>query len=299
MKPPAWFQSAPPVREATRRLCAGRTRTARFNPRPPCGRRLGWIWLRVSPSWFQSAPPVREATSCPRDSEPPMAVSIRAPRAGGDSTCREASTRWRACFNPRPPCGRRREIRTLPDRANGGFNPRPPCGRRQPKAGGAGPCGAFQSAPPVREATSLSHSPAWICDGFNPRPPCGRRRARQQTPRCIHAPVSIRAPRAGGDVEVWQAVNPGTCFNPRPPCGRRPFRHVGLRGRMWFQSAPPVREATRNRGDPRRRRKRFNPRPPCGRRPPVNGRRAHRHLVSIRAPRAGGDRRAPDCRHRP
>ena len=123
------FQSAPPAREATRRSAPRRRRRRCFNPRPPRGRRL----------------PVD------RPSLPGPEVSIRAPRAGGDSrrpTDRPAG--W--SFNPRPPRGRRLEQ-----------------GLVQPF------WRAFQSAPPAREATGAARHLRELHRRFNPRPPRGRR----------------------------------------------------------------------------------------------------------------------------
>ena len=102
-------------------------------------------------------------------------------------------------------------------------------------------------------------------------------------------------------------------FNPRPPCGGRPLPSTPTtaRGYSAFQSAPPVRGATRPLSQvpqpsevsiraPRAggdrlweatasaSRIRFNPRPPCGGRPRGDRRRGPAR-VSIRAPRAGGD----------
>ncbi len=106
--------------------------------------------------------------------------------------------------------------------------------------------------------------------------------------------ISIRAPRAGGDI----AGSPSVCglknFNPRPPCGGRPqLQFLGIsaptisirapraggdaksvqykKDFKKFQSAPPVRGATHfMRGEYKTM------------------------LISIRAPRAGGDRRCED-----
>ena len=132
------FQSAPPVREATSRMPCRLSspsvsiRAPRaggdipyamssllsecFNPRPPCGRRLGF----------------------PLDFVDAICVSIRAPRAGGDPF-RAARASWRSSFNPRPPCGRRPPAGSLASTLASRFNPRPPCGRRPPVDRRVGP----------------------------------------------------------------------------------------------------------------------------------------------------------------
>ena len=178
-----------------------------FNPRPPRGgRRL----IRSHPQGqrlFQSTPPARGATSGsgsvaphsigfnprpPRGGRPEQAavdarraaVSIHAPRAGGDLSRRAGTPR--DCFNPRPPRGGRRGS-TRRRSCGRCFNPRPPRGGRPrrryaairsihaPRAGGdlddlvsihapraGGDAGVpvvaaciptFQSTPPARGAT--------------------------------------------------------------------------------------------------------------------------------------------------
>ena len=122
---------------------------------------------------------------------------------------------------------------------------------------------------------------------FNPRPPCGGRRY------CCH-----------------YGTSPAN-FNPRPPCGGRRISIYANAIDSIFQSTPPVWGATdellNHFGDWAN----FNPRPPCGGRrnpekfiavgdyfnprPPCGGRRVKDRLeaigavISIHAPRVGGD----------
>ena len=147
----------------------------------------------------------------------------------------------------------------------------------------------FQSAPPVREATSKT--PAYH---------------RWQD-------VSIRAPRAGGDrlqidgydvvIEFQSAppVREATCtcatpirnepkFQSAPPVREAtPCRTWDMLRPLSFQSAPPVREATPSRWRLGSAASGFNPRPPCGRRQQAAWDTEDVVEVSIRAPRAGGD----------
>ena len=257
------FQSAPPAREATRAATTRSCALNCFNPRLPRGRRRGMAYTATAAGRFQSAPPAREATRPHRNRRRRTPVSIRASRAGGDAP-QVRSSLTQASFNPRLPRGRRR-ARPGPHRRPAGFNPRLPRGRRRRGAEGWD---------------------ARRC--FNPRLPRGRRqdglREREEA-----EPVSIRASRAGGDVDEPTAVaaGPGVsirasraggdapvaegdvlpdCFNPRLPRGRR-------RSTTASSSSPPC----------------FNPRLPRGRRR-HNFRLAHVDLwVSIRASRAGGD----------
>jgi len=125
-------------------------------------------------------------------------------------------------------------------------------------------------------------------------------------------PVSIRAPRAGGDATPGPRHKNTRSFNPRPPCGGRLTVLDKVPGRLKFQSAPPVRGATTYFVIEGNKQVSFNPRPPCGGRralegdprvrdqfqsaPPVRGATVDELTaratidVSIRAPRAGGDR---------
>ena len=148
--------------------------------------------------------------------------------------------------------------------ARGCFNPRPPRGGRHARPAGRRRNCRFQSAPPARGATGgLMLLP--LRTEFQSAPPARGATAVALAVDPMYS-VSIRAPRAGGDTIPITPPVTLTSFNPRPPRGGR--RHEGeTRGLEWeFQSAPPARGATRDEG-----------------RPPV------RDVVSIRAPRAGGD----------
>ena len=78
----------------------------------------------------------------------------------------------------------------------------------------------FQSALPLRGATSHIASRAGCLLYFNPRSPCGERR--RHDARVLQGPrISIRAPLAGSDTG-WRRSCPGAPnFNPRSPCGER------------------------------------------------------------------------------
>ena len=122
----------------------------------------------------------------------------------------------------------------------------------------------FQSAPPVRGATDAKAASAARVK-FQSAPPV-RGATGPQVDRLPEGPVSIRAPRAGGDkIEQRETAAIGR-FNPRPPCGGRHDVEERLGRFDPFQSAPPVRGAT-----------------------PEGLHRAVPIAVSIRAPRAGGD----------
>ena len=128
------FNPRPP--RGGRHRCAASSRPGRknFNPRPPRGGRPARRYPRpgidrfqstppargatprrrgtvVSPQ-FQSTPPARGATFHGLDACPDRAISIHAPREGGDSS---VSLAYRSTkdFNPRPPRGGRQQRCTV------------------------------------------------------------------------------------------------------------------------------------------------------------------------------------------
>ena len=101
-----------------------------FNPRTPCGVRHEVIFNKPrNKDTFQSTHPVRGATQRDLYYQTKQQISIHAPRAGCDAggiSCTAATSH----FNPRTPCGVRRGRGVLP-RAGQNFNPRTPCGVRR------------------------------------------------------------------------------------------------------------------------------------------------------------------------
>ena len=146
---------------------------------------------------FQSTPPACGATWLHGQGASGRAVSIHAPRVGGDT---EGATEEGANegFNPRPPRGGRRHparnCYPLP-----GFNPRPPRGGRRSAAAAQVAKSLFQSTPPAWGATRLDRC-VTTYQTFQSTPP-----AWGATPRTLILDglpwVSIHAPRVGGDVE--------------------------------------------------------------------------------------------------
>ena len=186
-------------------------------------------------------------------------ISIHAPRAGGDSDGRPAPVSS-GYFNPRPPCGGRRQL-VLAATSTSDFNPRPRAGGDFGMAGGNG----------LNQAISI-HAPRAGGDGSVSSQSQVQFRF-QSTPRAAGintsgTPISIHAPRAGGDgAEGWNCIKTDTNFNPRPPCGGRLADsaydkcvvHISIhapraggdnkptakiRAICIFQSTPPVRGAT-------------------------------------------------------
>ena len=217
-----------------------------FNPRPPRGgRRSDWEIcvmrsvfqstppargatgqaMRIhSPHQFQSTPPARGATAASWAKLIDIKISIHAPREGGDRRMYAAIRAARQISIHAPREGgdaRRSRQRTWASR----FQSTPPArGATTPPAAENSPPSLFQSTPPARGAT---------------RPQSGR--------RCSF-PISIHAPREGGDVALAGHRLEHGDFNPRPPRGGRPVKQCGY--------TPHTN---------------FNPRPPRGGRPPLPG----------------------------
>ena len=149
-----------------------------FNPRSPCGERLiDGVEYTAAPE-FQSTLPVWGATCRMRIDGHTFEISIHAPRVGSDgdgepccSECKAISIhaprvgsdlrpgntgKQDRYFNPRSPCGERRQLEDQIRRHQRDFNPRSPCGERR-----------WCSCLPMRYAD------------FNPRSPCGERRLRE------------------------------------------------------------------------------------------------------------------------
>ena len=191
-----------------------------------------------------------------------MAISIHAPREGGDPALHG--------------------MRCVPSN----FNPRPPRGGRQRDvAGRERAYAAFQSTPPARGATSRSSAPCkYILISIHaPREGGDHGQHHQQRLRLI----SIHAPREGGDVIDFQQALSNDDFNPRPPRGGRlgdgldrgQGRDISIHAPReggdkaplnvlfqshLFQSTPPARGATRSPVPAVPLPPYFNPRPPRG-----------------------------------
>ena len=95
------------------------------------------------------------------------------PLAGHDfSGCGSGSPRRN--FNPRAPCGARRD-KSQGRRLDADFNPRAPCGARPVASARFGTTTEFQSTCPLRGTTERSHWAIVVSYNFNPRAPCGAR----------------------------------------------------------------------------------------------------------------------------
>ena len=216
----------------------------------------------ISP--FQSTPPARGATPALRPAPKPAAISIHAPREGGDGEVwgkyhPDANISIHAPREGGDSVGQLRLVR-LKD-----FNPRPPRGGRRQRMAFNARHGDFNPRPP-RGGRLWAVVAKRVDKDFNPRPPRGGRRP--WTSCDPTSPIiSIHAPREGGDTLSPSPSGSPPDFNPRPPRGgRRQALHPA------GQQIPD-----------------FNPRPPRGGRRDILRLAAHGRFISIHAPREGGD----------
>ena len=145
---------------------------------------------------FQSTRPARGATSVSTAEMLPNAVSIHAPRAGRDRFRRHCS-RAASSFNPRAPCGARRNLATLPLLQS--FNPRAPRGaRRSPNVN------------PICGKVSI-HAPRVGRDGVE-----------IAASGHLGYDVSIHAPRVGRDINRVHKMPRAAMFQSTRPRGARP-----------------------------------------------------------------------------
>ena len=152
---------------------------------------------------------------------------------------------------------------------------------------------------------------------FNPRSRAGSDALYHHLP--AQKGISIHAPRAGGDAVRMATFSKRLNFNPRPPCGGRqkgfssadmdavfqstpPVRgatlHYCSSDSDWlFQSTPPVRGATEMTAKAVSRQLEFQSTPPVRGATQLGTRPGRGLVISIHAPRAGGDcRRVIDNR---
>ena len=213
---------------------------------------------------FQSTPPARGATLGDEAAKQvEFLISIHAPREGGDCTIRWICLMY-PLFQSTPPARGATHLRSQTIEADT-FQSTPPARGATITFLNQQGFTLFQSTPPARGATSLImclvedatisiHAPREGGDflpGFLP----------------VVTGISIHAPREGGDLKKprkkeQQKKN----FNPRPPRGGR---------RITIAK--------------QKQKTNFNPRPPRGGRPGYQYEDLRLVVISIHAPREGGD----------
>ena len=145
-----------------------------FNPRSPCGERLARSQTKGIFSKFQSTLPVWGATGFSIVGVGFIPISIHAPRVGSDQGD-HLPVLAHCHFNPRSPCGERRQSGLVHKEWCGYFNPRSPCGERPIMWRRRRSWGVFQSTLPVWGATNRGRQ-SWLSPS-----------------------ISIHAPRVGSD----------------------------------------------------------------------------------------------------
>ena len=235
---------------------------------------------------------MRGATALKLEEREEDNISTHAPLAGRDLHVVLIITISIRHFNPRAPCGARRE-QARATRKSDYFNPRAPCGARPSQTG--------------KIITNIN---------FNPRAPCGARQEQQhqkgrKNQISTHAPlagrdhggngaydrkerISTHAPLAGRDVYSFFVPIAAYLFQPTRPLrgatdtGDTPSAwakistHAPLAGRdtvvshdqrysLSFQPTRPLRGATAVAEARVNRSYHFNPRAPCGARRPFPG----------------------------
>ena len=145
-----------------------------FNPRSPCGERLGNLIRTASGFLFQSTLPVWGATGLHEAVLDGTVISIHAPRVGSDlpATC-DLADAVISIHAPRVGSDATQRNRS-PARIN--FNPRSPCGERLAATLRSTTNCEFQSTLPVWGATRIQNPGCSGITDFNPRSPCGERR---------------------------------------------------------------------------------------------------------------------------
>ena len=191
------------------------------------------------------------------------AISIHAPLAGCDPRS-PLMFLTELYFNPRTPCGVRRELEGVIEKKTGisihaplagcdslscsknwcltNFNPRTPCGVRRRQCWRNGTRKAFQSTHPLRGAT-LVLTASFITSAISIHAPlagCDMERRRLG----FRISISIHAPLAGCDLKTAQKKYRTKNFNPRTPCGVRRYFSIRLQPTPEFQSTHPLRGAT-------------------------------------------------------
>ena len=176
----AQFQPTLPLRGATMPALPGIDQLG-FNPRSPCGERRGRLTAAQRGYKFQPTLPLRGATYRPwtrcrgRTFQPTLPLR-------GATFSRGRAISGTPRFNPRSPCGERRQSFPSCPASTLRFNPRSPCGERPARTGYQVHTFAFQPTLPLRGATRDN--------------------------KCIDVGivVSTHAPLAGSDLRMMRAT---------------------------------------------------------------------------------------------
>ncbi len=154
--------------------CAAASARAHFNPRPPCGRRRAIDVVRALDRDISTHVPRAGDDHFYGTAFQCLPISTHVPRAGDDRGKSCGRTHLFRISTHVPRAGDDPPLPPSPVPSKD-FNPRPPCGRRRQEARSSALPELFQPTSPVRETTGSSGLITGPPPDFNPRPPCGRR----------------------------------------------------------------------------------------------------------------------------
>ena len=193
-------------------------RPSSFNPRSPCGERLGEALPRAPSARFNPRSPC------------------------GERRVERQALPGRQSFNPRSPCGERpRWVGAL--RRFSMFQPTLPLRGATRRGGALRPMGAVSTHAPLAGSDSSASSTPTTAGGFNPRSSCEERREVVETKVKTHRSFQPTLPLRGA-TQITRGIVPKaqfqptlplrgatwtgggrarrpSCFNPRSPCGER------------------------------------------------------------------------------
>ena len=233
-----------------------------FNPRAPCGARPDFLQRCRIKILFQSTRPLRGATAYFYQTVFLCPISIHAPLAGRDLRILRSHLTSHTDFNPRAPCGARRQRATY---CKGGvyFNPRAPCGARQDATEKAGDKAAISIHAPLAGRDNSAGALSVMRSHFNPRAPCGARPRTGFLPPTVDQFQSTRPLR--GATGGRNFLPPFSVISIHAPlAGRDEHTTVSPFTRSLFQSTRPLRGATCSATPILPHQLYFNPRAPCG-----------------------------------
>ena len=235
-----------------------------FNPRPPCGGRHAGAMTDVGGTIISTHALLAEGDEIKPEDEATVLISTHALLAEGDRQ-RPRQVQRRADFNPRPPCG----------------------GRRQSSADG-GRLGDISTHALLAEGDTRCRRDSLLQSYFNPRPPCGGRLG-PVGPVGPGTVISTHALLAEGDAGMFDEPRE-VVISTHALLAEGDFRSINvcldhgisthallaegdsrrLRRRSPakpFQPTPSLRRATTTQQYQTPLTNHFNPRPPCGGRP--------------------------------
>ena len=212
------------MRGATCALTRDATSWKNFNPRAPCGARLGGgIRITFSALNFNPRAPCGARLQTMTMTACRLIISTHAPLAGRDvgQTYRIALS---TIFQPTRPLRGATNGRVILEKKGEEFQP----------------------TRPLRGATWLLVLILCFLLYFNPRAPCGAR------PHCAYVriypfTISTHAPLAGRDSSDENKDNKQSNFNPRAPCGARPVGDWISQGTMDISTHAPLAGRDRQR----------------------------------------------------